>query len=113
MENTTNNEINKILGTIFQKYRLKNNLTQEKIAEKLSKSTKTISQIETGKDGTSKKTDIDFMNLLGITPNSLYKDFITNSELQKQIELSEKITTLAPDKIEALIKIIDILNTLQ
>ncbi len=110
MENTTNNEINKILGSTFQKYRLKNNLTQEKIAEKLSKSTKTISQIETGKDGTSKKTDIDFMNLLEITPNSLYKSFITNSNLQKQIELSEKISTLSPEKTEALMQIIDIIN---
>ena len=98
MENT-NEQINKNFGTIFQEYRLKNNITQEKLAEELNKSTKTISQIETGKDGTSKKTDIDFMNLLGISPNMLYKNFITNTDLLRKIELEEKISTLDSKKL--------------
>lgn len=112
MENLTNEQINKAFGMTFQKYRLNNNLTQEKIAEELSKSTKTISQLETAKDGTSKKTDIDLMNFLGITPNVLYKDFITNPELKVKIEISEKIEKLPNDKIQALYKIIDVLKDL-
>jgi transcriptional regulator with XRE-family HTH domain len=112
MENITNEQINKVFGMIFQQYRLKNNLTQEKLAEELSKSTKTISQLETAKDGTSKKTDIDLMNFLVIAPNVLYKDFITNPELKQKIEISEKIDELSNDKIEALFKIIDILKGL-
>ena len=112
MENLTNEQINKAFGMTFQKYRLKNNLTQEKLAEELSKSTKTISQLETAKDGTSKKTDIDLMNFLGITPNVLYKDFITNAELKQKIEISEKIDELSNDKIQALYKIIDVLKDL-
>ena len=112
MENLTNEQINKAFGMTFQKYRLKNNLTQEKLAEELSKSTKTISQLETAKDGTSKKTDIDLMNFLGITPNVLYKDFITNSELKQKLEISEKIEELPNDKIQALYKIIDVLKDL-
>lgn len=108
----TNEQINKVFGMIFQKYRLKNNLTQEKLAEELSKSTKTISQLETAKDGTSKKTDIDLMNFLGITPNILYKEFITNTELKQKLEISEKIDELPNDKIEALFKIIDVLKNL-
>ena len=112
MENITNEQINKAFGMTFQKYRLKNNLTQEKLAEELSKSTKTISQLETAKDGTSKKTDIDLMNFLGITPNVLYKDFITNSELKQKLEISEKIEELPNDKIQALYKIIDVLKDL-
>lgn len=112
MENLTNEQINKAFGMTFQKYRLKNNLTQEKLAEELSKSTKTISQLETAKDGTSKKTDIDLMNFLGITPNVLYKDFITNPELKQKIEISEKIDELPNDKIQALYKIIDVLKDL-
>lgn len=112
MENLTNEQINKAFGMTFQKYRLKNNLTQEKLAEELSKSTKTISQLETAKDGTSKKTDIDMMNFLGITPNILYKDFITNPELKQKIEISEKIDELSNDKIQALYKIIDVLKNL-
>ncbi|MCI8548393.1 MAG: helix-turn-helix transcriptional regulator [Bacilli bacterium] len=45
----TNEHINKTFGIIFQEYRLKHNITQEKFAEELKKSTKTISQIETRK----------------------------------------------------------------
>lgn len=105
-EKTMNEIINQTLGIIFQEYRLKNNLTQEKVAEKLSKSNKTISQIETGKDGTNKKTDFDFMNLLEITPNTLYKDFISNPKLKRKIEINEIINELSPEKLEALLKII-------
>lgn len=112
MENITNEQINKVFGMIFQQYRLKNNLTQEKLAEELSKSTKTISQLETAKDGTSKMTDINLMNFLGIEPNVLYRDFITNTDLKKKIEISEKIDELSNDKIDALFKIIDVLKDL-
>ncbi len=112
MEDITNEQINKIFGIIFQKYRLKKQITQEKFAEKLTKSTKTISQIETGKDGTSKKTDIDFMNFLGITPNTLYKEFITNPEIKKIIEIDEKISELESSKIDALLQIVEILRSL-
>ena len=112
MENITNEQINKVFGMIFQQYRLKNNLTQEKLAEELSKSTKTISQLETAKDGTSKMTDINLMNFLCIEPNVLYRDFITNTDLKKKIEISEKIDELSNDKIDALFKIIDVLKDL-
>lgn len=112
MDDLTNEQINKVFGMIFQTYRQKNNLTQEKLAEELSKSTKTISQLETAKDGTSKRTDIDLMNFLGITPNILYKEFITNPELKKKIEISEKIDELSNDKIQALYKIIEVLKNL-
>lgn len=112
MEKITNELINKKLGMTFQEYRQKNNLTQESLAEKLSKSAKTISQLETAKDGTSKKTDIDLMNYLGITPNILYKDFITNQDIIKKIEISEKVEELSSQKIDALFKIIDILKNL-
>ena len=112
MEEITNEQINKVFGIIFQEYRQKNQITQEKFAEELTKSTKTISQIETGKDGTSKKTDIDFMNFLGITPNTLYKAFITNPELKRKVEIDEKISELEPNKIEALFQIVEALKNL-
>lgn len=112
MEEVTNEQINKVFGIVFQEYRQKNQITQEKFAEELTKSTKTISQIETGKDGTSKKTDIDFMNFLGITPNTLYKSFITNPELKRKVEIDERISELEPNKIEALFQIIEVLKNL-
>ena len=112
MGEATNEQINKALGAIFQEYRIKNKLTQEKLAEKLSKSTKTISQLENGNDGTSKKTDIDLMNTLGITPNILYKKFITNPEIKNKIEISEKIEELDADKIRALCIIVEAIKNL-
>lgn len=57
-------------------------------------------------------TDINLMNFLGIAPNVLYKEFITNPELKQKIEISEKIEELPSDKIDALYKIIDILKEL-
>lgn len=112
MSELTKEQIDKSFGLIFQTYRQKNNLTQEKLAEALSKSAKSISQIETAKDGTSKKTDIELMNLLEITSNKLYQDFITNPTLKQKIELSEKIENLPAEKIEAVLKIIDVLKDL-
>lgn len=99
-------------GLIFQDRRLKNNLTQEQVAEELAKSSNTISRIETAKDGTSKQTDIDFMNLLEIMPNELYKQHITNPNLKRKIEVSDKICNLSPDKVEALLKVIDAIEKL-
>ena len=110
MEEKLGEKINKNFGIIFQNARLNKKLTQEQVAELLSKSTKTISQIETAKDGTSKKTDIDFMNLLDITPNELYKDFITNENLKNKIFVSEKISSLSPEKIDAILKIIEVIK---
>lgn len=112
MSELTKEQIDKSFGLIFQTYRQKNNLTQEKLSEMLSKSPKSISQIETAKDGTSKKTDIELMNLLEITPNKLYQNFITNPTLKQKIELSEKIENLPAEKIEAILKIIDVLKDL-
>lgn len=112
MEKNISDKINKNFGKTFQKYRQRNNLTQEQLAETLSKSTKTISQFETGKDGTSKRTDIELMNFLGIMPNTLYRDFITNSKLNKKISLSEEINNLSDEKLEALFKIIEIIKNL-
>lgn len=48
MDNTSN-KIKECFGNIFQEARILKNMTQEQIAEELSKSSKTISQIETRK----------------------------------------------------------------
>lgn len=106
-------EIKKCFGNIFQKARISKNITQEQIAENLSKSSKTISQIETGKDWTSKQTDIALMNLLEITPNELYKNFITNSSLKRKIELAEEICDLSPSQITALFKIVEAIKEIE
>lgn len=52
------------------------------------------------------------MNLLGIMPNILYRDFITNSNLSKKISLFEEIDNLSDEKLDALSKIIKIVKEL-
>ena len=107
MEKITNAYINKRIGKSLQRFRVKQRLTQEQLADKMGKSSKTISQIETGKDGTSKRTDLEYINLLGIMPNALYREFITNSDLKKRMDLCERIDDLPKEKRDALSKIVD------
>jgi hypothetical protein len=52
------------------------------------------------------------MNLLGITPNILYRDLKTYNDLKRKIEVSEKIDELPSNKIEVLFNIIDVLKEL-
>ena len=66
-----------------------------------------------GKDGTSKQTDIALMNLLEITPNELYKNFITNKNLKLKMELEEKINSLSFEQIEAVSDIIEIIKKIK
>ena len=66
MKSITKTDIDKVLGEIFKEYRLKNNLTQEKIAEKLGISVKYISRIENGIGGVKVETLVKYMNILNI-----------------------------------------------
>ena len=52
------------------------------------------------------------MNSLGITPNTIYKDFIYNEKVKKQIELSEKLNSLSEEKLIFLSTIIELLKDL-
>ena len=55
-------DIDKVLGEVFKEYRVKNKLTQEKIAEKLGISVKYISRIENGTGGVKVETLVNYMN---------------------------------------------------
>ena len=46
MKSLKKQDIDKVLGEVFKEYRVKNNLTQEKIAEKLGISVKYISKLK-------------------------------------------------------------------
>ena len=103
-------DIDKILGEIFKEYRVKNKLTQEKIAEKLGISVKYISRIENGTGGVKVETLVNYMNILCISPNVLFERLITNEDLKSHLELSKKAQDLSDDKINLIISIIDLLN---
>lgn len=110
MKSTKKLDIDKILGEIFKEYRVKNKLTQEKIAEKLGISVKYISRIENGTGGVKVETLVNYMNILCISPNVLFEKLITNENLKSHIELSKKVNNLSDDKIYLISSIIDLLN---
>lgn len=112
MNSVSKSDINKNFGKILRDFRVKNNMTQEQLSEKLGISLKYISRIENGNNGVKTQTLINYMNILGITPNTIYASFITNKEAAKNIEISEKLISLTDDKKEFLNSIIDLLINL-
>ena len=112
MDSISKSDIDKIFGKILREFRIKSKLTQEQLSEELGISLKYISRIENGNNGIKTQTLIRYMNILGITPNTLYYEFITNPKIKKNIELSEKINALPDEKKEFISSIIDLLNSL-
>lgn len=104
--------IDRILGKIFKEYRTKNKLTQEQIAEELEISVKYISRIENGTGGVKVETLVNYMNILGISPNVIFEKLIENDTLKRQIELSKKINELTKDKIDFIVSIVDLIKNL-
>ena len=103
-------DIDKSLGEVFKEYRIKNNLTQENIAEKLEISVKYISRIENGIGGVKVETLVNYMNILGISPNVIFEKLITNENLKAQMKLSKKASGLTNEKINFIISVIDLLE---
>ena len=112
MNLVSKSDIDKNFGKILRDFRIKNKLTQEQLSEKLGISLKYISRIENGNNGIKTQTLIKYMNILGITPNTIYASFINNPKIVKNIEISEKLSSLSDDKKDFLNSIIDLLNTL-
>lgn len=105
-------DIDKVLGEVFKEYRVKNKLTQEKIAEKLGISVKYISRIENGTGGVKVETLVNYMNILGITPNVIFEKLIINKQLESQLQLSKKASKLSEEKIDFIVSVIDLLENL-
>lgn len=112
MSSDLKSNIDKSFGKLLRKYRKKNNFTQEYLSEKLNISLKYISRIENGNNGVKIETLINYMNLLGITPNTIFAPFMTHPEVVKNIEISEKINNLSDEKKDFLNSIIDLLKNM-
>lgn len=112
MDSVSKSDIDKIFGKILREFRIKSGLTQEQLSEKLGISLKYISRIENGNNGIKTQTLINYMNILGITPNTLYLEFLTNEKIKKDIMLSEKLNSLSDEKKEFVSSIIDLLNNM-
>ena len=112
MKSVQKESIDKVLGEIFKEYRLKNHLTQEKIAEKLGISVKYISRIENGSGGVKVETLVNYMNILGISPNVIFEKLIVNDKVKSQLDLSKKLSQLSENELNLVSGIIDLLNNL-
>ena len=113
MASVSKSEIDKIFGKILRDFRVKNGLTQEQLSEKLGISLKYISRIENGNNGIKTQTFIKYMNILGIMPNTIYKDFIDNTEIINDINLFNKIDNLSNEQKTFISSVIDLLNNPQ
>ena len=106
-------EMDKVFGSILKDYRNILKLTQAEMSEKLDISEKYVSRIETGTGGISKETLAKYMNILGISPNKIYKEFINNPRVKTEIEVSEKLSELSPEKLEVVLEMIKLLGNLK
>ena len=106
-------EMDRVFGSILKQYRNKMDYTQADMAEKLGISEKYVSRVETGIGGISKETLAKYVNILGITPNLFYKEFVTNPRIKKEIEVSEKLAELSTDKLEVVLQMAKMLKDLK
>ena len=113
MSSVSKSDIDKNFGKVLRKFRVRNGFTQEQLSEKLGISLKYISRIENGNNGIKTQTLINYMNLLGITPNTIYRDLISKHKVAKNIELSAKMVALTDEKKDFISAIIDLLNNLE
>ena len=112
MKSLKKQDIDKVLGEVFKEYRVKNNLTQEKIAEKLGISVKYISRVENGTGGVKVETLVNYMNILGISPNVIFEKLIIHKDLETQMKLSKKASELSDEKLDFIISVIDLLENI-
>lgn len=109
MNKISKSDIDKIFGKILRDYRVKAGFTQEELAEKIGISLKYISRIENGNNGVKTQTLIKYMNILGISPNTLYGSFLSNPEVKADIQLYNKISVLPDDKKDFISSVVDLL----
>lgn len=113
MEELTKKEIDKVVGKVIKKFRLKQGLIQDELAEKLNTSQKYISRIENGSSGLGDAILIKCLNELEITPNVLYAELMTNENIKRQIQISKDISELPENKLDFLINFIEILKKME
>lgn len=83
---SNNLDDNIIYGNSIRNLRIKNNLTQEQVAQLTGLDTKYISQMETGRYMGTIKTMLKFCNAFKVTPNDILCDFI--SEINENSDIN-------------------------
>lgn len=105
-------EMDKVIGSTLKSYRKHFGFTQAEMAEKLGISEKYVSRMETGIGGISKETLIKCVNILGVSPNTLFKEFITNPKVISEIEIFQNLSSLSDKKLAFAQKMLEKLKEL-
>ena len=113
MNSITKSDIDKHFGKVLRSYRKKAKITQEELAEQLGISLKYISRIENGNNGVKTQNLIQYMNILGVPPDTLYGKFMTHPDVKKDMDLYEKITELTDEEKEFISSVIDLVKNLK
>lgn len=87
--------INKHIAKFFKEYRIKNNYTQEQVAELSNLSAKYISQLERGISGGTLETILKLCNVYKVSPNTILKPFLDNKILNTNNDITEKYDKLS------------------
>ena len=88
----TKENLMKIVGNNLRFYRMKRNMTQEELAEKVGVSISFCANIERGKKGVSMFALRDFADALDITVNQLLYDCKDNQHIENIIVLLQDKT---------------------
>ena len=100
-------DINKHMGEIYFKYRQKNNLTQNQVAELIGVEPRHISQIERGYSKGSIDTLIKLCNVYKITPDIVLYDLL-DKDIKNSISVyDEKFKRLSKKDKETVLHLID------
>ena len=99
-----------IIGERLKKARIDNNLTQEKLAEKLDVSIAFLSRIERGSSHISLKRLSQICDILGITEGSILNGSSNNSNTYLVSEFDDILKNTTPEKQKLIYKIAKIIN---
>ena len=102
-----NSNISKHIGKVCQQYRLKNNLTQNQVAELTGLEPRHISQIERGLSKGSIDTLIKLCNVYKITPDIILYDLL-DDDVKKSVSIyDEKFKKLTKRDKNCILHFID------
>lgn len=102
-----NIEMNEHIGKVCQKYRLKNKLTQNEVAELTGLEPRHISQIERGMSKGSIDTLIKLCNAYQITPDIILFDLLDNNIKNSISIYDEKFKKLSNRDKDSILHFID------
>lgn len=95
------------IGKVFQEYRLKNNLTQNQVAELTGLEPRHISQIERGLSKGSIDTLIKLCNVYRITPDIVLYDLLDNENKELVSIYDENFKKLSKKDKETILHLIE------